>query len=62
MDDAIHAFGRPYHADDTRVLFCGAAGAWCGWLRTSNNEKQHAQFSAEREEHQDGCKSGLIRL
>jgi hypothetical protein len=62
MNDAIYAYGRPYHADDTRVLFCGAAGPWCGWLRTSNNAAQHQEYTKAREEHQDRCKGGLIRL
>lgn len=62
MTERIIAVGRPYSAREPRVLFCHQGERWCGWLRTSNNEKQHMKYTAEREGHETHCKGGLILL
>jgi hypothetical protein len=58
MTDGLVAYGRPYDRDGLRVLFCQQGATWCGWLRTSNNEKQHLKYTAEREGHETTCTGG----
>ncbi len=51
--------GKPVHLP--AILLCTMGGErYCGWKRIANSQEQYLLMSAERREHEVGCRGGLI--